>query len=74
MSVEVALTEKVWAGIDVGKEHHHCVVINSEGQRLLSRRVFNNEPELASLLDEVIELAAAKCCGRSTSTMERRHC
>ncbi|WP_156297166.1 IS110 family transposase [Mycobacterium paragordonae] len=60
MSVEVALTEKVWAGIDVGKEHHHCVVINSEGQRLLSRRVFNNEPELASLLDEVIELAGGQ--------------
>jgi transposase len=55
--VEVALTEKVWAGIDVGKEHHHCVVIDDEGRRLLSRRVVNNEPELATLIDEVVALA-----------------
>jgi Transposase len=53
----VALTEKVWAGIDVGKEHHHCVVIDDEGRRLLSRRVVNNEPELATLIDEVVALA-----------------
>jgi Transposase len=53
----VALTEKVWAGIAVGKEHHHCVVIDDEGRRLLSRRVVNNEPELATLIDEVVALA-----------------
>ena len=51
------MTEKVWAGIDVGKEHHHCVVIDDEGRRLLSRRVVNNEPELATLIDEVVALA-----------------
>jgi transposase len=55
--VEVALTEKVWAEIDVGKEHHHFVVIDDEGRRLLSRRVVNNEPELATLIDEVVALA-----------------
>ena len=51
------MTEKVWAGIAVGKEHHHCVVIDDEGRRLLSRRVVNNEPELATLIDEVVALA-----------------
>jgi hypothetical protein len=27
------------AGIDAGKAAHHCVVINADGQRALSRRV-----------------------------------
>lgn len=36
----------IWAGIDVGKAHHHCVVIDETGKRLLSRRVANDEPEL----------------------------
>jgi hypothetical protein len=34
---EVAVPE-IWAGVDIGKTHHHCVVINAEGERLLSRR------------------------------------
>jgi hypothetical protein len=23
------MLEQAWAGVDVGKEHHHCVVIES---------------------------------------------
>ncbi|WP_439098642.1 IS110 family transposase, partial [Amycolatopsis nivea] len=42
---EVAMPE-LWAGVDVGKEHHHCVVINARGERLLSRRVLNDETAL----------------------------
>ena len=38
--------EQAWAGVDVGKEHHHCVVIDAEGRRLLSRRVANDEAVL----------------------------
>ncbi len=29
----------IWAGIDAGKTHHHCVAIDEGGRRLLSRRV-----------------------------------
>ncbi|MFE7478551.1 transposase, partial [Streptomyces sp. NPDC057575] len=29
---------QIWAGVDIGKEHHHCVVIDAQGKRLLSRR------------------------------------
>lgn len=36
----------IWAGIDAGKTHHHCVAIDESGRRLLSRRVANDEPEL----------------------------
>ena len=47
----------LWAGIDAGKAHHHCVVIDAAGNRLLSQRVPNDEPALLQLLAGVLELA-----------------
>jgi transposase len=47
---------RIWAGTDIGKTHHHCVVLDSEGRRLLSRRVLNDEPELITLLGDVLDL------------------
>ncbi|MEU6654916.1 IS110 family transposase [Streptomyces sp. NPDC046900] len=47
---------QIWAGADVGKTHHHCVVLDGEGRKLLSRRVLNDEPELLALLAEVLAL------------------
>ncbi|MEV5915180.1 IS110 family transposase [Streptomyces chartreusis] len=47
---------RIWAGTDIGKTHHHCVVLNAEGERLLSRRVLNDEPELLALLADVLAL------------------
>lgn len=46
----------IWAGIDAGKTHHHCVAIDESGRRLLSRRVANDEPELLQLLTDVLAL------------------
>jgi hypothetical protein len=46
----------IWAGIDAGKTHHHCVAIDESGRRLLSRRVANDEPELLKLLADVMAL------------------
>ncbi|WP_035841563.1 IS110 family RNA-guided transposase [Kitasatospora azatica] len=46
----------IWAGIDAGKAHHHCVVIDDTGKRLLSRRVANDELELLQLLADVLAL------------------
>jgi transposase len=48
---------QVWAGVDAGKAHHHCVVIDAEGRRLLSRRVANDEPALLALISDVMALA-----------------
>jgi transposase len=50
----------VWAGVDTGKAHHHCVVIDQAGRRLLSRRVANDEAELLALLAAVAELGAGE--------------
>ncbi|MFJ8787499.1 IS110 family transposase [Streptomyces sp. NPDC102476] len=46
----------IWAGIDAGKTHHHCIAIDESGHRLLSRRVANDEPELLELLADVLAL------------------
>jgi len=48
---------RVWAGVDAGKTHHHCVVIDADGGKLLSRRVANDEPELLVLISDVTALA-----------------
>ncbi|MFJ8143213.1 IS110 family transposase [Streptomyces sp. NPDC096013] len=48
---------EIWAGVDIGKEHHHCVVINPDGERLLSRRVLNDESELLELIGEVLAIS-----------------
>jgi transposase len=42
--------------VDIGKTHHHCVVLDAEGRRLLSRRVLNDEPELLALLADVLTI------------------
>lgn len=47
----------LWIGIDAGKTAHHCVVIDSEGQRLLSRRIINDENAIQELIDNVAGLA-----------------
>jgi hypothetical protein len=43
-------------GTDIGKNHYHCVVVDAEGKRLLSRRVRNDEPELLTLLADVLAI------------------
>lgn len=47
---------EVWIGIDAGKAHHHCCVVDADGRRLLSRRVANDEQPLMELIAEVASL------------------
>lgn len=49
--------DAVWAGIDSGKRAHHCVVIDSTGRLLLSRRVLNDESVLLELIAAVLAVA-----------------
>ncbi|MGW0885888.1 IS110 family transposase [Streptomyces sp. NPDC002671] len=48
---------RIWAGTDCGKTHHHCLVLDTKGDTLLSRRVTNDEPELLKLIADVLEIA-----------------
>ena len=49
--------ERAWAGVDIGKGHHHVVVIDAEGTRMLSRRVTNDETALLELIGQATALA-----------------
>jgi|SRR5918992_805812 transposase len=51
------MLEQVWAGIDIGKGHHHAVVIDSDGTGVLSRRVANDEADLLELITQVLGMA-----------------
>ncbi|MFJ5032023.1 IS110 family transposase [Streptomyces sp. NPDC088560] len=48
---------ELWAGMDAGKAAHHCVVLDTDGKRLLSRRVDNDETALLKLIADVLELS-----------------
>lgn len=45
---------RVWAGVDIGREHHHVAVVNGDGERVLSRRVANDETALLETVGDVL--------------------
>jgi hypothetical protein len=47
---------EIWAGMDIGEEHHRGVVIDAQGGRVLSRRVLNNETALLQPISAVLAL------------------
>ncbi|WP_327232638.1 IS110 family transposase [Streptomyces sp. NBC_01317] len=47
----------IWVGIDAGKGHHWAVAIDGDGERVLSRKVPNDEAEILALLGDVLEMA-----------------
>jgi transposase len=49
--------DRVWVGIDVGKEFHWAHVLDASGRKLLSRRVENDEADVSKLIDEALSLA-----------------
>src|SRR5438270_3284334 len=57
MITEVVVRQQLWAGIDAGKSDHHCVVIDTDGNRLLPQRVANDEIVLLDLIAAVRMLA-----------------
>lgn len=52
------MTEKqIWAGVDVGKEHHWVCVVDSNGNMVFSRKVVNDERTIGDLVAEIDTLA-----------------
>jgi transposase len=49
--------DRAWAGVDIGKGHHHVVALDADGQRLFSQRVANDERALAAAIGKVSALA-----------------
>ena len=48
---------RLWAGIDAGKTHHHCFVIDEDGTKRLSRRFANTEADILALMGDVAAVA-----------------
>jgi len=49
--------DKVWVGIDAGKEFHWAHILDASGSKLLSRKVKNDEADISKLIDEALCLA-----------------
>ncbi|MEY9965485.1 transposase [Streptacidiphilus sp. MAP12-16] len=52
-----SMLSRIWVGADCGRTHHHCLVMDAEGNTLLSRRVLNDEAELLELIGDILEVA-----------------
>ncbi|MCI2423318.1 IS110 family transposase [Saccharopolyspora sp. K220] len=48
---------QLWAGVDIGREHHHVAVVDVDGKRVFSRRVANDETALLTAMGDVCGLA-----------------
>jgi transposase len=46
-----------WVGVDAGKEFHWAHLLDASGIELLSRKVENDEADIARLVDEALSLA-----------------
>src|SRR5215218_2930150 len=46
-----------WVGVDVGKEFHWAHVLDASGRELLSRKVENDEADIARLIDEALSFS-----------------
>lgn len=49
--------DRVWAGVDAGKEVHWVHILDASGMQLLSRKVTNDEADLSALIDEALSFA-----------------
>jgi transposase len=49
--------DKVWAGVDAGKEFHWAHVLDASGRQLLSWKVENQEADILRLIDEALSFA-----------------
>lgn len=49
--------DQVWAGADVGKEHHWVCVVDDDGAVVLSRKLINDEQQIRDLVAEIDGLA-----------------
>lgn len=50
--------DQLWAGVDVGKEHHWVWVVDDAGSAVLSRKVVNDEQQIRDIIAEVDGLGA----------------
>ena len=50
---EVGVLDRVWVGVEVGKQHHWVAAVDGEGRVLLSRKVANDQTAITGVLGEL---------------------
>jgi Transposase len=48
---------QLWAGVDVGKEHHWVAVVDDTGTVVVSRKLVNDEQPIRALVGEIDALS-----------------
>ena len=80
--------EKAWVGVDVGKTHHWVCVLDTDGKKVLSVKIANDQAELTAVIVRVgalerqtvwaIDIVGGRqrccwrCCGRPASLSATR--
>lgn len=49
--------DRAWIGVDAGKGFHWAYALDASGDKMLSRKVENDEASLSALVDEALSLA-----------------
>jgi transposase len=49
--------EKAWVGVDVGKTHHWVCVLDTDGKKMLSMKIANDQAAISAVITRVSELA-----------------
>ncbi len=62
-------TDRLWAGVDVGKEQHWVCVVDGSGAVVLSRKLSNDEDPIRALVAEIDALADQVCWTVDLSTV-----
>jgi transposase len=48
--------DRLWVGVDVGKDHHWVCVVDDAGKQVLSRKVVNDQQPIAAVIAEIDQL------------------
>jgi transposase len=59
---------RVWVGVDIGKLAHHVAAVDHAGRVVLSRRVHNDEPDIAQVIMEVAAAGTPVCWAVDVTT------
>ena len=73
-ATEPSSARRLYAGVDVGKAHHWVCLLDEPGGVVLSRKVANDETDLAAVIQEVTASGAGASRGPWTSSTPSRCC
>jgi hypothetical protein len=67
---EVGVLDRVWVGVDVGKQHHWVAAVDGEGRVLVSRKVANDQTAITGVLGELQAMAVGLVWTVDLTTVE----